>query len=155
MDILREIDKEEDLTKVMEMVVDKKMLTELRILFPGCNVRILVTSVIIKNFRSWYNVDDETFEYACKVAEQLIDKRVTDDYEKFFFLFNKWRMSDINSMKEEIETARVAVTDTRENDPKDEADEQWNTGIDNSIKLMEKRIDQLNTLSKSPPSSSS
>ena len=64
-------------------------------------------------------------------------------------------ISDINSMKEEIETARVAVMDVRENDPKDEVDEQWNTCIDNSVKLMEKRIDQLNTLSKSPPGSSS
>lgn len=152
MDILLDIDKSRDMEAVMEMVVDKRLLSEMTTVFPGCNKRVLVSSILLKNFREFYEIDDDTFASAQVVARDLLAHRMSDEYDTFFRLFNKWRMEDITKLKKEIETAKVAVLDVRENDPRDEADEQWNTGIDGSVELMDKRLGQLDDFSHSPPS---
>ena len=152
MDILLDIDKAQDLAAVMEMVVDKRLLLEMGTMFPGYNKRVMISSILLKNFREFYEIDDGTFASAQIVARDLLAHRMSDEYDTFFGLFNKWRMEDILKLKTEIETARVAVLDVRENDPKDEADEQWNTGIDGSVELMDKRLGQLDDFSRSPPS---
>jgi len=154
MDILTDIAESEDITAVMEMVVDKELLSCMDTLFPGYNKRVLISSILLKNFKEFYEVDDETFESATTVSGYLLTGKIpTDEYNRFFHLFNKWRMEDITKLKNEITTARGSVLDVRENDPRDEADEQWNTGIDGSIQLMDKRLGQLDQFSKSPPSS--
>jgi len=155
MDILTEIDKTDDIAAVMEMAVDKKLLIAMDRAFPNYNKRVLISSILLKNFKEFYEVDDETFESAKVVSGYLLTGAIpTSDYNTFFGLFNKWRVTDITKLKTEITTARASVLEVRENDPKDEADEQWNTGIDGSIQLMDKRIAQLDDFSISPPQSS-
>lgn len=155
MDIITEIDKTDDIAAVMEMAVDKKLLIAMEMAFPSYNKRVLISSILLKNFKEFYEVDDETFESAKVVSGYLLTGAIpTSDYNTFFGLFSKWRVTDITKLKTEITTARASVLEVRENDPKDEADEQWNTGIDGSIQLMDKRIAQLDDFSISPPQSS-
>ena len=119
MDILTEIDKTDDIAAVMEMAVDKKLLIAMELAFPNYNKRVLISSILLKNFKEFYEVDDETFESAKVVSGYLITGAIpTSDYNTFFGLFNKWRVTDITKLKTEITTARASVLEVRENDPK-------------------------------------
>lgn len=149
MDDLRALQDESNHSALM----DRMRLLDVSDIFSEYNSKVLVSSFMLYKFNSLYNIDEELYETSKKIADAMVRldfKLLADLYPSYYDQFMKWRDADIQTMKRDIQNQILACEDTA-TPAKDEADETWNKCISESVGLMNKKINQLDTLSRTPP----
>lgn len=122
--------------------------------FSGYNDRVLLSAFMLKKFNEELSIPDELHESSVKIVQGLLNNNIdiiANEYPVFFQLFNEWRVIDINTMKGNIKDT-IGVYETMvAPPPTDPADDQWNEGITQSIKIMSEKVDVLDELAHTPP----
>ena len=149
MDEIKALQNETDHTKLM------KLMREIDVsgVFSEYNSKVLVSSFMLYKFREIYDIDDELFEMAQNISDAMVAldfMKIGVLYPTYYQKFLDWRDKDIQEMKINIQTQMEACQNTT-TPPKDEADRTWNECVDQSIKLMSEKVDQLDELSRTPP----
>ena len=149
MDEIKALQNETDHTKLM------KLMREIDVsgVFSEYNSKVLVSSFMLYKFREIYDIDDELFELAQNISDAMIAldfMKIGVLYPTYYQKFLEWRYKDIQEMKINIQNQMEACQNTATS-PKDEADRTWNKCVDQSIKLMSEKVDQLDELSRTPP----
>jgi len=149
MDELKALQDETD-----HMGLMKRMRTiDVSAIYSEYNSKVLVSSFMLHKFREIYDIDDDLFELSKNISDAMIIMdfmKIGLLYPTYYQKFTDWRDKDIQEMKINIQNQIEACQDTVSS-PKDEADQTWNECVDNSIKLMTKKVDQLDELSRTPP----
>lgn len=154
MDFLSKVNSEADYDIMTQMMTNKSELETIHTLFPEYNVKVLMTSFMIKNFSEIFNVEPELLQSATNISEYLINlqhEKLSKEYPVYFNKFTEWRKNDIDDLKSQIELKRDVYQEVIEKDPQNSADEEWNEGVAKSIRDMETRLDDLDKYSKTPP----
>lgn len=149
MDELKELQNETDHTELMKLM----RKTDVSGVFSEYNSKVLVSSFMLYKFREIYDIDDELFDLAKNISDAMVTldfMKIGVLYPRYFEKFTEWRDKDIQEMKINIQNQMEACRDTVTS-PKDEADRTWNECVDQSIKLMSEKVDQLDELSRTPP----
>jgi len=154
MDFLNNLNNETDYDQMATRLVSKEGFADIKTLFPGYNIRVLLTAFMFKNFREVFDIPDALFEKTQCITEILLGiqhEKLNKEYPIYFEMFTTWRNDDITKLKESIEGHKSIYGTMLEEEIKDEADQQWHDGVSSSIALMEKHIDVLDEYSKTPP----
>ena len=149
MDEIKALQNETDHTKLM------KLMREIDVsgVFSEYNSKVLVSSFMLYKFHEIYDIDDELFELAQNISDAMVAldfMKIGVLYPTYYQKFLEWRDKDIQEMKINIQNQMEACQNTATS-PKDEADHIWNECVDQSIKLMSEKVDQLDELSRTPP----
>ena len=155
-DYLIQLNNEQDYETMMDLMLIKEEIETVNSFFVGLNSKILLSSFLIKNFHDYYLLDnsDKLVKSSTTISNYLLQKdlkKVKEEYKTFYELFIKWRNEDINGMKSEIISAKSQLKTMVMEDPEDEADEQWNKGVEISVKIMDNTVEMLNKYGSSPP----
>lgn len=127
--------------------------TDVSGIFEEYNSRILVSSFMLFKFKEVYDIDDELFNLSNVISNAMVNldfMTISQNYKNYFDKFTQWREKDIQEMKINIQNQIDACRDTATS-PRDEADRTWNECINESVKLMSKKIENLDQLAKTPP----
>ena len=149
MDELKALQNENDHTELMKLMRE----TDVSGVFSEYNSKVLVSSFMLYKFREIYDIDDELFDLAKNISDAMVTldfMKIGVLYPTYFEKFTEWRDKDIQEMKINIQNQMEACQNTVTS-PKDEADRTWNECVDQSIKLMSEKVDQLDELSRTPP----
>ena len=153
MDFLAELNEEKDYDKMCSRMVEKTNIGCVSLLFPGYNAKVLLTAFMVKNFPDVY-ADEELIGQAgglCGALLSIDHLEVSKIYQKYFETFLEWRQKDILNLKMSIEVQKETLRSVAETEPADEADEQWNEGIEMNIQTLDKHLEKLDNYSKTPP----
>lgn len=123
------------------------------------NPKVLLSSFLIKNFGEDYfglTADDPLYRSATKVASSLRFGGVVvqSEYIDFFDAFTDWRVNDIREMRHEISSATDNLNQMMVDEPRDDAEEQWNQGVAVNLRIMNTTESLLKKYGESPPSGS-
>lgn len=145
---------EHDIDETFKKIQNKELKDYIKSKYPNCNEKILLSSIIIKNFYVLYNLhENNSLVYNAKqIALNLInncDSMI--GYDKYYQEFCNWRQTDITTIQNTILSTVKELRNTSFDNPNSEADVQWNNGVESSINIMNKYIEDLDKLSKSPP----
>ena len=155
MEFIRSLYSETEYDKIMVNMCNRDGIDQVKVLYPRYNVKVLLSAILLKNFSEYFIIQqsDEIFKKCDLVCKHLLAGNrmgLSQVYPSFIRDFNRWRADDISCMKKEIESAHEAITNMKI-DPIDEADEQWNKGIDINSRLMENTVKLLDIYGSSPP----
>ena len=154
---LTKLNLERDYEEMMKLLLNKEGVENVKTFFTELNVKVLLSSFLIKNFFEYYllNEHDDLVKHSKKMCGFILIKdieKVHENYKVFYESFVKWRDFDIRSMKQEIEGAREQLEGIlTENEPEDDAEEQWNEGVKINMKIMNNTIKMLDIYGKTPP----
>ena len=153
MDFLVELSQEKDYDIMCEKLMSRENVGCVSLLFPSYNVKILLTAFMIKNFPDVYPDKElqECAETVCQALTNLDHLNMSKIYAKYFEIFTKWRQNDIKNLKTSIELQKETLNTMKEEDPSDEADQQWNDGISQNVETLEKHLKKLENYAQSPP----
>lgn len=149
MDEIKALQNETDHTKLMRLMRE----IDVSGVFSEYNSKVLVSSFMLYKFREIYDIDDELFELAQNISDAMVAldfMKIGGLYPTYYQKFLDWRDKDITEMKINIQNQMEACQNTVTS-PRDEADRTWNECVDQSIKLMSEKVDQLDELSRTPP----
>ena len=152
-DYLEELLITTDHDRLISQLMDFDIINELKELFWGFNIRILLSSFMIVNCRDVYsiNIDDPIYILSEKMIDYLISvdiENVSKLYREYYNCFNKWRENDIDHMMNDITEAHTSFSEmlTSEEVP------EWDNGIKVSMSILTDANNVLDKYSKSPPS---
>ena len=154
---LTKLNLERDYEEMMKLLLNKEEVENVKTFFTELNVKVLLSSFLIKNFFEYYLLDehDDLVKHSKKMCEFILIKdieKVHENYKVFYESFVNWRDFDIRSMKQEIQSAREQLEGIlTENEPEDDAEEQWNEGVKINMKIMNNTIKMLDVYGKTPP----
>ena len=153
MDFLADLNGEKDYDTMCKKLMEAPNVGCVSLLFPGYNAKVLLTAFMVKNFPDVY-ADQELLAQAdtlCKALLSIDHMEVSQIYHKYFETFSEWRKKDILNLKISLEVQKETLRSVAEPEPSDEADEQWNEGIEMNIQTLDKHIEKLDNYSKTPP----
>jgi hypothetical protein len=153
MEFLDELNVEQDYDKMCSLLVSANNTSSITTLYPEYNAKVLLTAFMIKNFPDVY-ADENLLKQAgeiCKALLKVDHFTLSQIYHEYFQTFLDWRNNDICNLKTSIELQKETLRSVAEPEPSDEADEQWNEGIEMNIQTLDKHIEKLDTYSKTPP----
>ena len=154
---LNRLDLERDYDEMMKLMLDKDEIENIKNFFKDVNVKVLLSSFLMKNFYNYFSLSEnhdliKCSKELCKIILNKDLKSFEKVYKSFFNLFTSWRNNDIREMKQEIEEARGEIEKIMtEHDPVDDAEEQWNHGVKINIKKIDNAIKMLDIYGKTPP----
>ena len=154
---LIKLDLERDYDEMMKLMLDKNEIENIKNFFKDVNVKVLLSSFLMKNFYNYFSLSEnhnliKCSKELCKIILNKDLKSFEKVYKSFFNLFTSWRNNDIREMKQEIEEARGEIEKIMtEHDPVDDAEEQWNHGVKINIKKIDNAIKMLDIYGKTPP----
>ena len=154
---LNRLDLERDYDEMMKLMLDKNEIENLKNFFKDVNVKVLLSSFLMKNFHEYFSlsIHDDLIKCSKELCKIILNKDLKSFekvYKSFFNLFTSWRNNDIREMKQEIEEARDEIEKIMtEHDPVDDAEEQWNHGVKINIKKIDNAIKMLDIYGKTPP----
>ena len=150
MEFLGELNDEKDYDLMSVKLTQGDRIEGVRTLFPRYNTRILLSSFMIRNFNKILDIPDDLVNKSEEIIGFLLGTGVADItiiYPIYFRLFNAWRNDDINKLKDTIEIHKIIYDSMLDEIP----DKEWHDGVSNSMNIMDKHIDKLDTYSKTPP----
>ena len=150
MEFLGELNDEKDYDLMSVKLTQGDRIEGVRTLFPRYNTRILLSSFMIRNFNKILDIPDDLVNKSEEIIGFLLGTGVADItiiYPIYFRLFNEWRNDDINKLKDTIEIHKIIYDSMLDEIP----DKEWHDGVSNSMNIMDKHIDKLDTYSKTPP----
>ena len=156
-DYLIKLNLERDYDEMMGLLLNKEGIEHLNLYFTGLNIKVLLSAFLIRNFHDYFLLteDDELTQYSKQICEFIMNKdreKVGDMYKDFYESFVQWRDHDIRGMKQEIEGAKTQLEDMlTEEEPVDDAEVQWNKGVNINMKIMDNTIKLLDIYGKTPP----
>ena len=155
-DYLKQLNEEQCYEKTMKLMLNKEEVDNVKSIFIGLNIKVLLSSFLIKNFYDYFLLDNNSnlVKSSRTISDYLLKKdlqKVGEEYRTFYELFIKWRNEDIDGMKTEIMSAKSHLGTMITTEPKDDADKQWNKGVEISVKIMDNTVKMLNKYSSSPP----
>ena len=146
---------ENDYDQMCVKLTNRNLTHELGIKFPNTNPRILLSAYMIKNFaHSIGTIEDELLEASivlCNKVSIFHEKDIQKDYTNFSKLFKTWREKDLLLMSEDVQNMTIHLRNTIIENPMEDYDIQWNSGVEQSIKHMDNTLQDIEILSKSPP----
>lgn len=154
--MIEDIYNETDYDSCTLMMVNTDLIAHIKRKYVSHNPRVLLSSLLLRRFHKELDIPDghPIIDVASKVAKGLVDndtETVNREYNVFFQLFNKWRSGDIELMKTQIKETRVKLHDTLVDEVKDDADQQWNEGVNTSVSRLKWYENKLDEYGKSPP----
>lgn len=154
--MIEDIYNETDYDTCTLMLVNTNLIDYIKRNYVSHNPRVLLSSLLLRRFHKELDIPDghPIIEVASKMAKALVDNNtetVDQEYTVFFELFNTWRSGDIKLMKDQIKNTRERLHDTLVDDIKDDADQQWNEGVNTSVSRLKWYENKLDEYGKSPP----
>lgn len=141
--------------KDFDALKHKIMTTEKTFSLGTLNTRVLLSSFLFKNFGSAYllNENDDLFRAAAGIADRLVAEdfgAVADRYDAYYEHFSEWRRRDIALMQSEILGARRRLVDMKVGGggPSDDAERQWDAGLDLNLYTMDTCVSLLRKYEK-------
>ena len=148
---------ERDYDEMTKLLLDKDGVNNVQHYFKDINVKVLLSSFLIRNFHDYFllNDNDELTKLSRKICNFILAKDiegVKNNYNDFHGCFVQWRDHDIRGMKQEIEHAKNQLEGMlTEEEPVDDAEVQWNQGVNINMKIMDNTIKMLDIYGKTPP----
>lgn len=154
--MIEDIYNETDYDTCTLMLVNTNLIDYVKRKYVSHNPRVLLSSLLLRRFHKELDIPDghPIIDVASKMAKALVDNNtetVNQEYTVFFELFNAWRSGDIKLMKDQIKHTRERLHDTLVDDIKDDADQQWNEGVNTSVSRLKWYENKLDEYGKSPP----
>ena len=155
-DYLTRLDLERDYDEMMKLMLNNDEVENVKSFFVGLNSKVLLSSFLIKNFHDYFLLDknNNLVISSTTISNSMLEKnlqKVGEEYKTFYELFIQWRNEDIDGMKTEIDAAKSQLETMVTEEPKDDADEQWNKGVEISVKIMDNTVRMLDKYGSSPP----
>ena len=155
-DYLTKLNIERDYDEMMKLMLMKDEVEHIKNYFEGLNSKVILSSFLIKNFHDYFllDINNNLVISSITISNYMLQKdlkKVGEEYKNFYELFIKWRQEDIDGMKTEINAAKTQLGTMVTEEPKDDADEQWNKGVEISVKIMDNTVKMLNKYGASPP----
>jgi len=155
---IRELDLEQsDYENMIRLLTDKENFDRVKTAFgEHLNTKVLMSSFLIKNFNEYFGIvrTDHLYQTASSVASSLRfgGVVVNEEYTAFFDAFTEWRSIDIREMRREIVEATENLHQMVVDEPRDDAEEQWNQGVAINVRIMDTTDSLLKKYGESPPS---
>ena len=143
MDFLRSLDTESDFGTMCKMLMTSSNVCGLHEMFEGYDPKVLLSSFMIKNFSDMF--PDPMVHKAQSVSEIILENKLKSfekDLKDFEKVFEVWKKKDLENLKDSI-TLKMFQMESLKVHEMDEADKQWNDGVDLSIKTMGEALDSL------------
>ena len=155
-DYLTRLDLERDYDEMMKLMLNNDEVENVKSFFVGLNSKVILSSFLIKNFYDYFLLDknNNLVISSTTISKLILEKnlqKVGEEYKTFYELFIQWRNEDIDGMKTEINAAKSQLETMITEEPKDDADEQWNKGVEISVKIMNNTVRMLDKYGSSPP----
>jgi hypothetical protein len=154
---LIQLNLERDYDEMVKLLLNKERISLIKEYFTDINIKVLLSSFLIKNFYEYFLLtdNDELTKLSKKLCNFVMTKNregVNNIYNDFHASFVHWRDHDIRGMKHEIEGAKNQLESMlTEEEPADDAEVQWNQGVNINIKIMDNTIKLLDIYGKTPP----
>ena len=154
---LTQLNLERDYEEMLKHLLNKEKITRIENYFTGLNIKVLLSSFLIKNFHEYFllTAQDNLVKNSKKICEHIMNKDLENtqiNYKDFYDSFVNWRDFDIRCMKAEIQNAKSNLENIlTENEPEDDAEEQWNEGVKINMKIMDNTVKMLDIYGKTPP----
>ena len=146
---------ERDYNEMINLLTDVEGFNTVKEQYPNFNTKILLSSFLIKNFKDYFMINeyDEVYRDAKIIVESILSHQQLQqqEYDKFFNSFSTWRNEDIKGMRQEINSAQANLQNMLMDDPQDDADEQWNQGLQINMNIMKTTDSLLKKYGESPP----
>lgn len=143
MDFLRSLDTESDFGTMCKMLMTSSNVCGLHEMFEGYDPKVLLSSFMIKNFSDMF--PDPMVHKAQSVSEIILENKLKSfekDLKDFEKVFEVWKEKDLENLKDSITLKMFQMKSLKVHEI-DEADKQWNDGVDLSIKTMGEALDSL------------
>jgi hypothetical protein len=155
-DYLTRLDIERDYDEMMKLMLNNDEVENVKSFFVGLNSKVILSSFLIKNFYDYFLLDknNNLVISSTTISKLILEKnlqKVGEEYKTFYELFIQWRNEDIDGMKTEINAAKSQLETMITEEPKDDADEQWNKGVEINVKIMNNTVRMLDKYGSSPP----
>ena len=150
MEFLEELNTEMDYDLMSVKLTQGDRIETVRTSFPHYNTRVMLSAFMIRNFNKILDIPSDLLEKSEELIGFLLGTMTGDInsiYPSYFSLFNEWRNDDINKLKDTIEIHKIIYDSMLDEIP----DKEWHDGVSDSMKIMDKHIDKLDTYSKTPP----
>lgn len=137
---LIKLDLERDYDEMLKLLMDKNGTQQVKNFFKDVNVKVLLSSFLMKNFYNYFSlsVNHDLIKCSKELCKIILNKDLKSFekvYKSFFNLFTRWRNNDIREMKQEIEEARDEIEKIMTvHDPVDDTEEQCKHGVKINMK---------------------
>lgn len=124
------------------------IINEVRILYSSYDPRVLLSSFMLDKFSSELFVPHDLHNMCKRISDKMMNHAdiTKDEYEDFKNMFKEWKRVEKEEMLGDMSNGITMLNDMKSN-VDDEADEQWNECVDDSIRNIQEKI---NILSSTP-----
>lgn len=136
MEFLRTLDSQHDFGAMCALLRTSSNVSGLYEMFEGHNPKVLLSSFMVKNFRDMF--PDYLVQEAEVITSILLKNEIRKFekcFEKFEKIFCEWKFQDLENLKNTI-TLKKFQMESLSVDVRDEADQQWNDGVELSVKTL-------------------
>ena len=133
---------------------DKNLIFTLKTQYPDMNPKLLLSAFMIKNFAKHIGtIECELLNASITICNAIMKqtKDIQNEYVYFSQLFKTWREKDLMLMSQDVQNMTSTLHKTFIENPTVDHDLQWNHGVEQSIKHMNKTLHDIDLFSKSPP----
>lgn len=151
MEFIKKLYDETDYDKLINKLLEFDNVKLIKDKYPSLNERVLLTCFTINLLNEG---NSELQQSSRRLADSLVNdmyEEVIKEYSTFFELFTIWRKEDIQGLKSEISSAQTSLSTMLVEEETDDAEKQWNEGIQINMKIMDNTVSLLDKYGKSPP----
>ena len=149
MEFLRQLDAQEEFNAMCAMLQTSSNVAGLYEMFEGHNPKVLLSSFMIKNFCDMFPT--HLVQEARVVTKIIFENKIKSSQKNlkhFEKVFSEWKFQDLENLKNSITLKKFQMESLAVHEM-DEADRQWNEGVELSIKTMGESLKLLDSFASS------
>ena len=122
----------DDFEAFTKLIMHKDIVQLVNERHPRCNPRDLLSSGLICKFPDIVHATPDVIVHSERVFSKITHNEPVEPSDEYFSTFRKWKTEDAQKIQAEI-TEGVQMLQGLVVDAKDEADDEWNKGVEKSI----------------------
>jgi hypothetical protein len=132
--------------EMMTRLQDHVIINEVRNAYSSYDPRVLLSSFMLNKFPSELFVPHDLHNMCNSISEKMMNHAdiTKDEYDDFENMFKEWKQKEKEEMLSDMSNG-ITTLNNMKSDANDEADEQWNESVDDSIKNIREKMDILSS----------
>ena len=131
--------------EIANRISDRKLIEKIRKTYPMMNPRILLSSQLLSTHAQDLKASPSLEKMAVTIQEQLdsLEHISEDEYAKYLNKFQTWKTQDKEEMLRDMDSMQSELRGACIEQPQKEADTEWNSLVNQSIQVIQKKYDEL------------
>lgn len=131
--------------EIAKRISDPNLIEKVRRTYPKMNPRILLSSKLLSAHAQDLKASPSLEKMAVSIREQIdsFEHISQDEYKEYTSKFQTWKKQDKEEMLHDMNTMQGELRGAWIEQPQNEADAEWNSLVNQSIRVIQEKYDEL------------